>query len=113
MVDPEVERPSPALLLRLAPTDNVAVALAEFEAGQTAWLDDAPIRLVDRIPMGHKVAVAPIAIGQKVLKYGCPIGSASRAIAVGQHVHLHNLRSDYFPTFDMSSGQPSGEEGSK
>jgi hypothetical protein len=30
-----------------------------------------------------------------VLKYGLPIGSATRAIAAGEHVHVQNLKSDY------------------
>ena len=45
-------------LLRLAPTDNVAVATAEFKIGEAARLDDAQIPLLDPIPLGHKVAVA-------------------------------------------------------
>ena len=69
------------------------------EAGQSARLDDAWITLVDHIPLGHKAAAAAIAPGEKVFKYGCPIGSATEEIRVGQHVHVHNLASDYFPTF--------------
>jgi len=48
--------------------------------------------------------VAAIAQGEKVCKYGCPIGSATRPIEVGQHVHVHNLKSDYFPTFTREPG---------
>src|SRR5690606_15764332 len=40
---------------------------------------------------GHKVAIAPIAEGEPVLKYGQIIGYATRAIRPGEHVHLHNL----------------------
>ncbi len=54
--------------------------------------------------MGHKVAVAAIAPGEKVYKYGCPIGSATCPIEVGRHVHVHNLKSDYFPTFTREPG---------
>ncbi len=93
-------------LLRLAPSDNVAVATAALQAGQPAGLDDTQVTLLDPIPLGHKVAVAAIAPGEKVVKYGCPIGSATREIRVGQHVHVHNLKSDYFPTFTRQ--QPAG-----
>ncbi|MGA2032000.1 MAG: UxaA family hydrolase [Thermoguttaceae bacterium] len=99
MLDPAIARSVRGRLLRLAPSDNVAVATAGLEAGQSAGLDDAWITLVDRIPLGHKVALAAIAPGEKVVKCGCPIGSATREIRVGQHVHVHNLKSDYFPTF--------------
>jgi altronate dehydratase len=85
-------------LLRLAAVDNVAVATIDFPAGAAVPLDDAQITLIDAVPMGHKAAVAAIAAGEKIVKYGCPIGSAVRAIRVGEHVHTHNIRSDYLPT---------------
>jgi len=88
----------PGRLLRLAAADNVAVATADFPAGAVARLDDLEIRLVDAVAMGHKAAVVPIAAGAKIVKYGCPIGSAVRAIGVGEHVHTHNIKSDYLPT---------------
>ena len=85
-------------LLRLAAADNVAVATVDFPAGAAVPLEDAQIKLVDAVPLGHKAAVAPIAAGAKIVKYGCPIGSAIRAIRVGEHVHTHNIKSDYLPT---------------
>ena len=85
-------------LLRLAAADNVAVATVDFPAGAVVPLDDGQITLMDAVPMGHKAAVAPIAAAEKIVKYGCPIGSAVRAIRVGQHVHTHNIKSDYLPT---------------
>jgi hypothetical protein len=42
------------------------------------------------VPFGHKVALRAIAQGEAVIKYGVAIGSATRAIAVGEHVHVHN-----------------------
>jgi len=85
-------------LLRLAAADNVAVATVDFPAGAAAPLDDGQVTLVDAVAMGHKAAVAPIAAGERIVKYGCPIGSAVRAIRVGEHVHTHNIKSDYLPT---------------
>ena len=85
-------------LLRLAAVDNVAVATVDFPAGAAAPLDEARVTLLDPIPMGHKAAVVPIAAGEKIIKYGCPIGSAVRAIRIGEHVHTHNIKSDYLPT---------------
>ena len=40
---------------------------------------------------GHKYALRPIAAGESVVKYGMPIGHATRDIAAGDHVHTHNL----------------------
>lgn len=81
------------MLIRLAPEDNIAVATAALAAGTT--LDDSGLTCRDEIPLGHKVAVRAIAQGEKVLKLGVPIGSAVRAIEPGEHVHVHNIRSDY------------------
>jgi altronate dehydratase len=85
-------------LLRLAVADNVAVATVDFPAGAMAPLDDGQVTLVDAVPMGHKAAVVSIATEEKIVKYGCPIGSAVCAIRVGEHVHTHNIKSDYLPT---------------
>ncbi len=56
------------------------------------------------VPLGHKVAARDIAAGEKIVKYGAPIGSATRDIASGEHVHTHNVKSDYLPTFKRGEG---------
>jgi altronate dehydratase small subunit len=91
-------------LLRLAAEDNVAVATAAAERGAILPLAGADaIVVADPIAVGHKVAIRDIAQGEKILKFGCPIGSATRAIRCGEHVHTHNLKSDYLPTFTLDS----------
>jgi altronate dehydratase small subunit len=49
----------------------------------------------DPIPFAHKVAIRAIAKDGQVFKYGVPIGRAKVAIEPGQHVHVHNIKSDY------------------
>lgn len=90
-------------LIHLAPEDNICAAAATIEPGETLAFEGRAITVADRIPTGHKVAVIPIATGQKVFKYGAPIGSATRSIQPGEHVHTHNLKSDYLPTFARGS----------
>jgi hypothetical protein len=85
-------------LLLLASGDNVAVATTAYPAGAIAQFDGGEVILIDAVPMGHKVAVVPIAAAEKIIKYGCPIGSALRSIRPGEHVHTHNIKSDYLPT---------------
>lgn len=92
-------------LLRLAPEDNVAVAICTIQAGQTLVIAGSPVRISQTIPTGHKVAILPIRAGQPVRKYGAPIGSATCDIQPGQHVHTHNLKSDYLPTLARGEGQ--------
>lgn len=87
-------------VLVLAPEDNICVACQDLEAGTELLIDGARIRLSEVIPTGHKLARRAIAAGEKVVKYGAPIGSAREAIGAGSYVHTHNLGSDYIPTWD-------------
>ena len=73
-------------LFRVDPRDDVAVALRDLAAGEMAG-----IRIAEPVPKGHKVALRSIAAGAEVSKYGFPIGRALTDIAVGTHVHSHNL----------------------
>lgn len=43
---------------------------------------------------GHKYALCDIKAGENVIKYGSPIGHATRDIAVGEHVHTHNVKTN-------------------
>jgi len=91
-------QPTEPRLLRLSPRDNVCAATATIAEGDSVLIDGRPVAVDQRIPTGHKVAVASIASGEKVLKYGIPIGSATANIRPGEYVHTHNLKSDYLPT---------------
>ena len=93
-------------LIRLHAKDNVAAVTATVDAGQMIEFDAGQIRAADTVPTGHKMAVEEIAAGQKVFKYGEPIGSATRHIHVGQYVHTHNLKSDYLPTYTLDGASP-------
>jgi len=86
-------------LLLLSEKDNVCVAVAAIEPGERVLFGGKPIEVLTRIPLGHKLAVRAIAEGETVVKYGVSIGLATRAIAAGEHVHTHNLKSNYLPTF--------------
>jgi len=78
---------------RMHPSDNVATALRQLEAGTVVSVDGAEITVKSEIPFGHKVALRAIAAGEPVLKYGEAIGLASAEIAPGEHVHTHNVES--------------------
>jgi altronate hydrolase len=79
-------------LLRLRPDDSVAVTLDGLEPGATLALgDDAAPAAREAIPAGHKVAAVAVAEGAPVTKYGQVIGYATRPIAAGDHVHVHNI----------------------
>lgn len=80
--------------VRIAPDDDVAVALRALEAGETLHIDGEVITLVEPIGRGHKIALHTMAAGDPVRRYGWPIGSATQAIVQGAHVHSHNLHTN-------------------
>ena len=78
------------------PIDNIVAALTDLKAGDQVDLesgeeDTRSISLKDSIPLGHKFSITPIPSGADILKYGLSIGPATRDIAVGEHVHTHNV----------------------
>ena len=92
----ESQRP---LALKVADADNVATIFADgTTAGTVVCVRDRAgneslVTALGDIPYGHKIAIADIAAGQTIVKYGESIGVASREIAVGDYVHVHNLDS--------------------
>ncbi|MGE0311205.1 MAG: UxaA family hydrolase [Lautropia sp.] len=79
--------------------DTVAVAVVEgITSGTTlnAWIMDEDktisIKASQDIPIGHKVALKDMAVGDTVLKYGIDIGKVVAPIKVGEHAHVHNIK---------------------
>ena len=88
-------------LLQLSPDDNIAVARQALAAGESIAIGGIGLPVPRTIPTGHKIAIRLIAAGEKVYKYGAPIGTATCAIQPGEYVHTHNLQSDYLPTYTL------------
>jgi altronate hydrolase len=78
-----------ALFIRLHSRDGVVVAIEELSPGTV--LPEIDVVCKDAIPIGHKVAVKAIAVGEPVRKFDQIIGFATKAIAPGEHVHVHNM----------------------
>ncbi len=79
--------------------DTVAVVVVEgVKAGMTlnGWImdEDRQITVECRqdIPIGHKVALKDMAIGDTVWKYGIDMGKVVAPIQAGQHAHVHNIK---------------------
>jgi altronate hydrolase len=94
--------PDARAVMKLSPPDNVAVALRPLKAGESIAIDGIYVTLPRGVAVGHKLAARAIAEGEIVVKYGCPIGIATRAIAPGERVHTHNLQSNYLPPHILS-----------
>ena len=78
-------------LLKIHGNDNVAVTLAPVSIGENVEVNNQTFSVTADIDKGHKVALCNIAKGEKVIKYGFPIGLASADIKTGDWVHTHNL----------------------
>ncbi|MDJ1006598.1 MAG: UxaA family hydrolase [Paracoccaceae bacterium] len=92
-------------LLLLSRHDNVVVVRSALDAGDVVTLETGTARVQERIGLGHKLARKAIARGEKIIKYGATIGSALTDIAPGEHVHLHNVKSDYTPTYALAASE--------
>jgi hypothetical protein len=79
--------------------DNVAVARRLVPAGTVIALAGERVTLAVDVPTGHKVARRFIRAGEPVIRWHAPIGSATADIPACGHVHLHNMKSDYIPTY--------------
>jgi len=77
--------------------DNVAVALRDVAAGERVRVRTpegvVEVDALEAIPLCHKIALADLAKGERIFKYGSCIGEARSTIARGAWVHIHNLAS--------------------
>ena len=93
-------------MLLLAPGDNIAIATSELPAGTQREIAGPHGRdQIRRSIVGHKFAVRAITAGERIVKYGAPIGRATRDIDAGEYVHTHNMTSDYLPTYTLEDGK--------
>ncbi len=90
---------SNSAVMKLSQADNILVLRRSVSAGEILQIGDAEFPAPVDLGLGHKIAGSSIEEGEKILKYGAPIGSATCTIQTGEHVHLHNMKSDYLPTY--------------
>jgi (2R)-sulfolactate sulfo-lyase subunit alpha len=93
-------------LLLLHPDDNILVARRDIAAGERVEVDGAAFVIPGAVELGHKLARRDIAAEGRVLKYEAPIGAMKVAVSRGEHVHMHNLRSDYIPSTTRDTDGP-------
>jgi altronate dehydratase small subunit len=92
-------RDNVATLLDDAPEPGPVQVLGASRVGEVASMEP--------IVLGHKIALCDIQLGQPIVKFGVPIGRASREIRAGEWVHLHNCESNFderSQTLDLHTG---------
>lgn len=79
--------------------DGVGVVVVEgLKANQeiTGWVmkedETLTIKILNDIPIGHKVALIDFAEGDTVFKYNTDIGKVVAPIKKGEHLHVHNVK---------------------
>jgi len=79
--------------------DSVGVIVVEgIKAGTelTGWImrEDRTVtmKVLNDIPIGHKIAMGDMAAGDSAIKYGVNLGKVGAPIRKGEHVHVHNLK---------------------
>jgi altronate hydrolase len=82
-------------LLLLDPSDDCVVARVPLPAGEWVVIGGRHVRLGGDLGVGHKLAARALQAGEPVRKCGAVIGRTTAAVAAGEHLHLHNLRSEY------------------
>jgi altronate hydrolase len=88
--------PLSQVAVHLRPEDNVAVAARNVLAGEEIQYNGCTLTIERRVGMGHKIALRRIPKGEAIYKYGQIIGFASQDIAIGDHVHVHNVSAATF-----------------
>jgi len=79
--------------LKINENDNVAIAMHDIKKGASVVIDgEEQLVALEDIEAGHKIALASIASGKNVYRYGEPIVEATRAIEPGEWVHVHNTQ---------------------
>ena len=79
--------------------DSVGVVVVEgVKSGQqlTGWImdqdRDIQVTAQSDIPIGHKLAIKALSNNDTVIKYGVDIGRTVAPIKVGEHAHVHNIK---------------------
>lgn len=79
-------------------TDDVAVAVADLKAGEELNIQSLEggrahkIKLLEDVPLGHKIALKDMPSGHVVIEYGEKVGKMTKAVKQGGYVHVHNIR---------------------
>ena len=82
--------------IKMNAKDNVATAIDDIESDEVIGVKNDEIfeiKVLQKIPFGHKIALRDIAKGEEIIKYGEVIGRATAEIKKGEHVHVHNVES--------------------
>ncbi|MEG2102269.1 MAG: altronate dehydratase family protein [Flavobacterium sp.] len=79
-------------LIKVHPTDNVAVALVNLTAGEVIDFEGESITIESDVKMKHKIAMVPFNVGDRIIMYGVLVGKASARIEKGGLLSTANVK---------------------
>lgn len=100
-------------IIKINEKDNVVVALKDLSKGEIIEIDNKKIEVKEEVKRGHKIAISDINTDENVIKYGYPIGHATKDVQVGELVHTHNIKTNLEGIKDYSFNQELLETPSK
>ena len=80
--------------IRLDKSDNVVIAVSHFQKDEILEMEEEKIKILNEIPVGHKIAVRSILQRESIIKYGITVGLALVDILPGEHVYIHNTTAE-------------------
>ena len=80
------------LFVQIHQKDNVLVALNDIQKGDIISFNGAHIKLLDRIPVKHKLFLQNLKMGSEVYMYGVLVGKTTQDILKGQRMTTENLK---------------------
>ena len=79
-------------LIKVNPTDNVAVALVNLVASETINFEGKDISIVSDVKAKHKIALVDFNVGDRIIMYGVLVGKASAFIGAGDLLSTLNVK---------------------
>lgn len=88
--------------LKINPADSVVVCLRAMKTGETVSDGDKVVKLLQDTPAGHKVLLTDKKEGEDIIKYGYPIGHATKDLKAGEWVNENNLKTNLAGTLEYT-----------
>jgi len=79
-------------LIKVNPSDNVAVALVNLSEGEEIQFEGELIKVLSDVKMKHKIAMTTLEIGDRIIMYGVLVGKASQRIEKGDVLATTNVK---------------------
>ena len=79
-------------LIKVHPSDNVAVALVNLKTGELISFENKEIKVLSKVKAKHKIALDTFKKGDEIFMYGVLVGKASSTIKKGDVLTTENVK---------------------